>query len=141
MLLNDLKKTTTKQRKRVGRGIGSGTGKTCGKGAKGQKARSGVAIKGFEGGQMPIYRRVPKKGFTPFRKSETVALNIGELDRICAKAFAQDPQKTVTESDIYDVLGLNKTKHRVKILSGGTIASGLKYDLNCGSAAALKKIK
>ena len=77
-MLNNLKKI--KQKKiRVGRGIGSGKGKTCGRGVKGQKSRSGVAIKSFEGGQMPLYRRLPKRGFNIIGKKETGALNLSEI--------------------------------------------------------------
>ena len=81
MRLNDLRDNpgATKQRKRVGRGIGSGTGKTAGRGHKGQKSRSGVAIKGFEGGQMPIHRRLPKRGFNSIFRKKYNAVN---LDRI-----------------------------------------------------------
>ena len=77
-MLNNLKKI--KQKKiRVGRGIGSGKGKTSGRGIKGQKSRSGVAIKSFEGGQMPLYRRLPKRGFKPINKNETGLLNLSEI--------------------------------------------------------------
>ena len=81
MKLNELSDNpgARKKRLRVGRGIGSGKGKTCGKGQKGQKSRSGVAIKGFEGGQMPIYRRLPKRGFTNVFRKQFGVINIGKL--------------------------------------------------------------
>ena len=89
MQLNQLKSDNKKSKKRIGRGIGSGTGKTSGKGHKGQKARSGVAIKGFEGGQMPIHRRLPKRGFKNIFRKEYVAINLGNLNVIwiqCGKS-------------------------------------------------------
>lgn len=81
MNLNEIKDNdkATKDRKRIGRGIGSGTGKTSGKGHKGQKARSGVAVKGFEGGQMPIHRRLPKRGFTNINRVPFVELNLDNI--------------------------------------------------------------
>ena len=84
MNLNVIKdnKYATKNKKRIGRGIGSGTGKTSGKGHKGQKARSGVSIKGFEGGQMPIHRRLPKRGFNPINKKDVAVINLGELQKL-----------------------------------------------------------
>ena len=82
MQLNQLKSDNNKSRKRIGRGIGSGTGKTSGKGHKGQKARSGVAIKGFEGGQMPIHRRLPKRGFKNIFRKEYVPINLGVIQKL-----------------------------------------------------------
>ncbi len=78
-VLNNIVKLKTKTRKRVGRGIGSGTGKTCGRGVKGQKARSGVAIKGFEGGQTPIYMRLPKRGFQSRRNKKYKVINLKDV--------------------------------------------------------------
>ena len=82
MKLNQLKSDNKKTKKRIGRGIGSGTGKTSGKGHKGQKARSGVAIKGFEGGQMPIHRRLPKRGFKNIFRKEYVPINLGVIQKL-----------------------------------------------------------
>ena len=82
MQLNQLKSDNKKTKKRIGRGIGSGTGKTSGKGHKGQKARSGVAIKGFEGGQMPIHRRLPKRGFKNIFRTEYVPINLGIIQKL-----------------------------------------------------------
>ena len=84
MRLNEIRdnKGSTKPRKRIGRGIGSGTGKTSGKGHKGQKSRSGVAIKSFEGGQMPLYRRLPKRGFKSLNKKVTAILNLSKIQNI-----------------------------------------------------------
>ena len=83
-MLNGLTKLKTKKI-RVGRGIGSGKGKTSGRGVKGQKSRSGVAIKSFEGGQMPLYRRLPKRGFTPIHKNKVAIINLGDLQNFIKK--------------------------------------------------------
>ena len=98
MLLNQLSDNqgSTKNRKRVGRGIGSGKGKTSGAGQKGQKSRSGVAIKGFEGGQMPIHRRLPKRGFTNIFRKEFAVANLGRV-QAAIDAGKLDTKETVTE--------------------------------------------
>ena len=83
MELNTLKSRGQKSKKKLGRGIGSSKGKTCGRGHKGQKSRSGVAIKSFEGGQMPLYRRLPKRGFKSFKKKKNIALiNLSKIESI-----------------------------------------------------------
>ena len=138
MELNSLPSIAFKSRKRVGRGIGSGMGKTATRGVKGQKSRSGVAIKGFEGGQMPIYRRLPKFGFTPHNKKKMVALNIGDLDIICSSYF--EDGKTVTEDDIIALLKIDPRKSKFKLLSGGEIKSNLKYSITSASEAAKSKL-
>ena len=94
MKLNSIKdnKGANQERKRIGRGIGSGTGKTSGKGHKGQKARSGVAIKGFEGGQMPIHRRLPKRGFNNINRVPNVELNIEKIEKLIDTKVI-DPKK------------------------------------------------
>ena len=79
MKLNSLNLKITKTKKRLGRGIGSGKGKTCGRGHKGQKSRSGVAIKSFEGGQMPLFRRLPKRGFNPLKKNKIGKINLNKI--------------------------------------------------------------
>ena len=83
--LNNLNIKNHKPKKRVGRGIGSGLGKTSGRGVKGQKSRSGVAIKSFEGGQMPLYRRLPKRGFNPISKNQVAILNLNKLQTFIDK--------------------------------------------------------
>ena len=95
MELNQLadNKGARKNRIRVGRGLGSGKGKTCGRGVKGQKSRSGVAIKGFEGGQMPIHRRLPKRGFNNFNRVEFATVNLRDLER-AIKSKKLDAKKT-----------------------------------------------
>jgi large subunit ribosomal protein L15 len=95
MNLNEIRdnQSAFKERKRIGRGIGSGTGKTSGKGHKGQKARSGVSVKGFEGGQMPIHRRLPKRGFTNINRITFTELNLSKIEEMIA-AKKIDPKKT-----------------------------------------------
>ncbi len=117
MFLNTLPKVIKKRKKRVGRGIGSGCGKTCGRGVKGQKSRSGVSLKGFEGGQQPIYRRLPKRGFVSLNRIQYVPLNIGKI-----KKFADSG--VLKEGDVVDVDFLvsngfvKKKSSKIKILSG-----------------------
>ena len=126
MQLNQLKSDNKKSKKRIGRGIGSGTGKTSGKGHKGQKARSGVAIKGFEGGQMPIHRRLPKRGFKNIFRTEYVPINLGVIQKLIdeKKISAAKPL------DIETLLkaGLLKKKNNyIKILAKGEFKSKLKF--------------
>ncbi|MET0155993.1 MAG: 50S ribosomal protein L15 [Rickettsiales bacterium] len=138
MELNSLPSVCKKSRKRICRGIGSGKGKTGGRGGKGQTARSGVAINGFEGGQMPIYRRLPKQGFRPYDKQKFIALNIEDLDGLCSKYFEKG--HIVTDKDVYKILGINSKRIVFKLLGGGTVSSGLKYDIKLTSKAAKEKI-
>ncbi len=125
MQLNQLKSDNKKRKKRIGRGIGSGTGKTSGKGHKGQKARSGVAIKGFEGGQMPIHRRLPKRGFKNIFRKEYVPINLGIIQKLI------DEKKVSVDKplDLETLLkvGLLKKKNNIKILAKGEFKSKLKF--------------
>ena len=126
MQLNQLKSDNKKSRKRIGRGIGSGTGKTSGKGHKGQKARSGVAIKGFEGGQMPIHRRLPKRGFKNIFRKKYVTVNLGIIQKLI------DEKKITSENplDLESLLkvGLLKKKNdNIKILAKGNFKSRIKF--------------
>ena len=126
MQLNQLKSDNKKSKKRIGRGIGSGTGKTSGKGHKGQKARSGVAIKGFEGGQMPIHRRLPKRGFKNIFRTEYVPINLG----IIQKLIDEKKISAAKPLDIETLLkaGLLKKKNNyIKILAKGEFKSKLKF--------------
>ena len=126
MQLNQLKSDNKKTKKRIGRGIGSGTGKTSGKGHKGQKARSGVAIKGFEGGQMPIHRRLPKRGFKNIFRTEYVPINLGIIQKLIdeKKISASKPLDIETLSKV----GLLKKKNNyIKILAKGEFKSKLKF--------------
>ena len=126
MQLNQLKSDNKKNKKRIGRGIGSGTGKTSGKGHKGQKARSGVAIKGFEGGQMPIHRRLPKRGFKNIFRTEYVPINLGIIQKLI-------DEKKISAAKPLDIetllrVGLLKKKNNyIKILAKGEFKSKLKF--------------
>ena len=123
-----------KKRKRVGRGVGSGHGKTACKGAKGQKARSGGGIKaGFEGGQMPLQRRLPKRGFrSPFKKHFAI-IHVGDLNRF--------PKDSVVGPDLLVQSGLLKREEPVKLLSDGELQHPLTIRVHQASKTALKKVE
>ena len=125
MQLNQLKSDNKKNKKRIGRGIGSGTGKTSGKGHKGQKARSGVAIKGFEGGQMPIHRRLPKRGFKNIFRKKYVPINLGVIQNLIneKKISVEKPLELETLLKV----GLLKKHNNIKILAKGEFNSKLKF--------------
>ncbi len=112
----------TKNRKRVGRGIGSGTGKTSGSGHKGQKARSGVSINGFEGGQMPIHRRLPKRGFTNIFRKKYVEVNLGRL-QTAIDAGKLDASKPVDSSALLGAGVISKPRDGVRILAKGELTT------------------
>ena len=139
MKLNTLIKTN-KKKIRPGRGIGSGKGKTSGRGHKGQKARSGVAIKSFEGGQMPLFRRLPKRGFKSFKKSNTAILNLSNL-----QSFFD--QKKLSLSNNLDLKTLQSKKiiakkyEKLKILGQGEIKNKISLSVNFISKQAKEKIE
>jgi len=127
-------------RMRVGRGIGSGKGKTCGRGIKGQKARTGVAIKGFEGGQMPLHRRLPKRGFhNPF----TIHHNEVNLGRIQAAVDAGklDPAVPVTNESLIAAGVCTKPRESVKILGKGALTARLSFAVAAASKSAVAAIE
>ena len=126
MQLNKLKSDNQKIKKRIGRGIGSGTGKTSGKGHKGQKARSGVAIKGFEGGQMPIHRRLPKRGFKNIFRTEHVPINLGIIQKLIDEKKIS-PAKPLDIETLLKVGLLKKNNNNIKILAKGEFKSKLKF--------------
>jgi large subunit ribosomal protein L15 len=142
MKLNDLrdKDGATHAKKRVGRGIGSGTGKTGGRGVKGQSSRSGVALNGFEGGQMPLYRRLPKRGFKNiFAKSyATVSL---ERIQIALDAKKLDAKETITAEALVKAGVLRRVKDGVRVLSDGDLKVKLSFDVAGASKAAIEKIE
>ena len=125
---------------RVGRGIGSGKGKTSGRGVKGQKSRSGVAIKSFEGGQMPLYRRLPKRGFNPISKNEIAILNLEKIQSFIDK-------KNIKSSDILNsqllkkLKLINKNSKKLKILGTGEIKEKINIEADLVSKSALKKLE
>lgn len=142
MRLNELKdrQGARKSRKRVGRGIGSGTGKTSGRGHKGQKSRSGVSLLGFEGGQMPLYRRLPKRGFNnPFTK-DYAELTIGVLERAVAKGKI-DAKKPVTE-DVLRASGLvRKSRNGVRLLATGELKTKLSIEVTGATKGAIAAVE
>ena len=125
---------------RVGRGIGSGKGKTSGRGIKGQKSRSGVAIKSFEGGQMPLYRRLPKRGFNSISTDQIAILNLDKIQSYI-------DSKRINASDILnsDLLKklkiINKNSTKLKILGGGEIKNKVNIEANLASKAAVEKLE
>ena len=125
MQLNQFKSDNKKSKKRIGRGIGSGIGKTSGKGHKGQKARSGVAIKGFEGGQMPIHRRLPKRGFKNIFRKEYVTINLGVIQNLINEKKIV-PEKPLDLETLLKV-GLLKKNNSIKILAKGEFKSKLNF--------------
>ena len=129
-----------RNRKRIGRGMGSGTGKTSGKGHKGQKARSGVSLLGFEGGQMPLYRRLPKRGFKNiFRKSYRV-VNLGRLQQEI-DAGKLDPSAPITEKSLQES-GIVKTlRDGVRVLANGDIKAKIQLEVTGASKAAVSAIE
>ena len=142
MKLNEIKDVegATQSRKRVGRGIGSGSGKTGGRGVKGQKARSGVAINGFEGGQMPIYRRLPKRGFNNISAKE---FNVVSLGRIQAAIDAKklDAKAEVTLASLIAAGVVKKPKDGLRILSDGELTAKVAIAADGASKAAIEKIE
>lgn len=142
MKLNEIsnKEGSTHNRKRVGRGIGSGTGKTGGRGVKGQKSRGGVAINGFEGGQMPIYRRLPKRGFNnPFPSNYNV-VSLGRLQE-AVDAKRLDPKATVDAVALKAAGVISKIKDGVRILADGELKAKLKLEVAGASKTALEKLE
>ena len=132
-------KASIKKSKRVGRGIGSGTGKTSGAGHKGQKSRSGVAIKGFEGGQMPLHRRLPKRGFKNRFRTEYSVINIGDIDKAVTDKKI-DSKKIITNEDFFKA-GLIRNKNvLVKILGSGKTNYSLNLKVDKASQSAIKLI-
>jgi len=142
MRLNELRDRTgaRKARKRVGRGLGSGKGGTSGRGHKGQKSRSGVSLLGFEGGQMPLYRRLPKRGFNnPFTK-DYAELTLGNLDRAAAKGII-DAKKPVTE-DVMRASGLvRKSRHGVRLLATGELRTKLTIEVTGATKGAIAAVE
>jgi large subunit ribosomal protein L15 len=142
MKLNQLSDDRNKRKnpKRVGRGIGSGTGKTAGRGQKGQTSRSGVSINGFEGGQMPIYRRVPKRGFVnPFR-IEYQCINLSSIQEYI-DAGSLDSSKTINKRSLLESGIINRKNIPVKILAKGVIKSAVNIEVDAASKTAAKAIE
>jgi len=139
MQLNDLIKIN-KKKIRVGRGIGSGKGKTSSRGHKGQKSRSGVAIKSFEGGQMPLYRRLPKRGFKSLNKDIIAILNLSKIQNILDKS-KNDIKNTLDLKILKEKKLVNKKYKKLKILGSGEIKKNLEIFAHFASKQALLKIE
>ena len=131
---------TNKSKIRVGRGIGSGKGKTSGRGVKGQKSRSGVAIKSFEGGQMPLYRRLPKRGFNSINKNSIAILNLDKIQFFLDKKRIKS--NDLINSDLLKKLELiNKKSNKLKILGSGEIKDKINIEADLASKAAIEKLE
>ena len=140
MITLNSKEKLNKSKMRVGRGIGSGKGKTSGRGVKGQKSRSGVAIKSFEGGQMPLYRRLPKRGFNPISKQNIAIMNLEKIQSYIN-------EKTINPSDIINMELLkklkliNKNSQKLKILGTGEIKDKVNIEADLVSKSAIEKLE
>ena len=141
MKLNSLNlKVSKKKKKRLGRGIGSSKGKTCGRGHKGQKSRSGVAIKSFEGGQMPLYRRLPKLVFKSFRRKNIAMIDLSKIQ----KSFENKkitPNNKVNLSSLQKSKLVNKKYKKFKLLGSGDIKEKFDVEVNFISSSAQEKIE
>lgn len=141
MKLNELHDNpgAAKTKKRVARGPGSGKGKTAGRGIKGQKSRSGVALGGYEGGQMPLYRRLPKRGFSKPNQKEFAVVNLGLIEKFIGLGKL-DASAVITE-DVLVAAGLTKAKHDgIRILGKGTITSKVTLEVTGASASAIEAV-
>ena len=125
---------------RVGRGIGSGKGKTSGRGVKGQKSRSGVAIKSFEGGQMPLYRRLPKRGFNPIKQKTIAVINLGDLQKLINNKIISIDTKINIDS-LKKSKVLRKSINKFKILSNGEFNAKIDIEVDYSSKIAKEKIE
>ena len=140
MITLNTKDKINKSKMRVGRGIGSGKGKTSGRGVKGQKSRSGVAIKSFEGGQMPLYRRLPKRGFNSITSKDIAVLNLEKIQSYIDK-------KTIKTSDVLNsellikLKIINKNSRKLKILGTGVIKDKINIEANLASKSAVEKLE
>ena len=139
MLLNSLIKNN-KKKLRVGRGIGSGKGKTSARGHKGQKSRSGVAIKSFEGGQMPLYRRLPKRGFKSLRNDMVAILNLSKIQNIIEKS-KNEIKGNLDLKILKEKKLVNKKFKKLKILGAGEIKKNIEISAHFASKQALSKIE
>tara|TARA_X000000950_G_scaffold23992_1_gene25693 strand:- start:631 stop:1083 length:453 start_codon:yes stop_codon:yes gene_type:complete len=129
-----------KSKIRVGRGIGSGKGKTSGRGVKGQKSRSGVAIKSFEGGQMPLYRRLPKRGFKKFNQENIAILNLDKIQFFISKKTI-NTSEVLNSSSLKKLRLINKNSKKLKILGTGEIKDKINIEADLASKSALEKLE
>ena len=141
MKINEIPSTLTSniKRKRRGRGSGSGLGKTAGRGVKGQKSRSGVSINGFEGGQMPLYRRLPKRGFKNKFQKKIQTINFTILHSLISKYNIDS--KNIKESELFEKKILNKSKGSLKLLNYGELKEAINIEISSASKKAIEKIE
>ena len=141
MKINEIPSTLTSniKRKRRGRGSGSGLGKTAGRGVKGQKSRSGVSINGFEGGQMPLYRRLPKRGFKNKFQKKIQTINFTVLHSLISKYNIDS--KNIKESELFEKKILNKSKGSLKLLNYGELKDAINIEISSASKKAIEKIE
>ena len=141
MQLNSLNLRISRlKKKRVGRGIGSTKGKTCGRGHKGQKSRSGIAIKSFEGGQMPLYRRLPKRGFKSFKKRKIALINLSKIQDIFKRKIIL-PNTKISLAALKKTNLINKKYNELKLLGSGDIKEKIDIEVNFISNSAKKKVE
>ncbi|MDP3316515.1 MAG: 50S ribosomal protein L15 [Devosia sp.] len=142
MKLNELRDNegATHAKKRLGRGIGSGSGKTAGRGVKGQNARSGVAINGFEGGQMPLYRRLPKRGFNNIFAKEFATVSLGRI-QTAIDAKKLDPKAVIDAAALVKAGVIRRAKDGVRLLGDGELTAKVSFDLAGASKPALDKVE
>jgi len=142
MRLNELKDNpgSRQSRTRVGRGIGSGKGKTAGRGHKGQKSRSGVAIKGFEGGQMPIHMRLPKRGFNNFTKKKYTEITTGKLQSYIDSGLLKI-DKEITETDFISSCAIKKSPNGFKLLNKGDLKSKINISISRATKSSIELIQ
>ena len=139
LTLNSVSKVKRKKL-RIGRGIGSGKGKTSGRGVKGQKSRRGVAIKSFEGGQMPLYRRLPKRGFNPINKKKIAKINLDQLQDFVDKKKI-DPSNLINLESLKKNNIINKSYLKFKVLGNGKLTSKIDIEVDYSSISAKEKIE
>ena len=137
--LNTTVKVKT-SKKRLGRGIGSGKGKTSGRGIKGQKSRSGVAINSFEGGQMPLYRRLPKRGFNPINKNKIAKINLDQLQNFLDNKRI-DAENLINLETLKIKKIINKSYSKYKILANGNLTSKINIEADFSSNKAIEKVE
>ena len=131
---------TKENKKRLGRGIGSGKGKTSGRGVKGQKSRRGVAIKSFEGGQMPLYRRLPKRGFNPISSESVAILNLDKIQSYIDKKNI-NPNEVLNSELLKKLKLINKNSKKLKILGSGEVKDKINIEADLASKSAIEKLE
>ena len=140
MITLNNKDKINRSKMRVGRGIGSGKGKTSGRGIKGQKSRSGVAIKAFEGGQMPLYRRLPKRGFNPISRTNIAIMNLEKIQSYINEKTI-NPSDTINIELLKKLKLINKNSQKLKILGSGEIKDKVNIEADLASKSAIEKLE